>query len=300
MARKEKDIATQNLVITDPETGKELTFTAEHTASLAAAKHQVKAGLATVAVALKTIRDQKLYLIENCGSMREWLLENFQSSYTTFKNLVAVADRFAEAPDADMVLSQPITHLLLYSKHEQTADGIADGSIQFSGGKVILEDGTEISAKDFAKQIRTELKKETAEEVKKLDHKLKTNAAKLSAKDSLIESMQEDLGKLRLRAAELEKAITESKDIDPSRLVYVTQKHEAVSLLVDTTTQVLALIGRMDTLPEALVGDAEVAGNFSRSLSAIEAGLERIRQHWGSTIWTPREAGDLPTDDLTP
>lgn len=300
MARKEKDIATQTIIITDPETGKELTFTAEHAASLAAAKHQVKAGLATVAVALKTIRDQKLFLMENCGSMREWMLENFQSSYSTFKNLLSVADRFAEAPDADMVLSQPITHLLLYSKHEATADGIQDGSIQFSGGKVILEDGTEISAKDFAKQIRTELKKETAEELKKLDHKLKTNAAKISAKDSLIESMQEDLAKLRQRSADLEKAITESKDIDPSRLVYITKKEEAVSLLVDTTTQVLGLIGQMDNLPETLVKDAEVSGHFSRSLSAIEAGLERIRTHWGSMVWAPREVGDLPTDDLTP
>ncbi|MBE7439089.1 MAG: hypothetical protein HS115_11580 [Spirochaetales bacterium] len=265
------------------------------------ARQQVKVGLATMAMALKTIRDQKLFLIENCGSMHEWLLTNFQSSYTTFKNLMTVADRFADSSDAQQVLSQPITHLLLYARHEETAQAISDGSIQFQGGKVVLEDGTEISAKDFAKQIRNELKSESGDEAKKLDHKLKQKTAQLSAKDSVISTLQEDLEQARQRAADLEKALIETKDIDPARLVYITHKKDAIQLLTDVAPQVIGLMGQIDGMSADAV-DAEVAGHFARSLSAIEASLENLKNRWGGIIWGHQTARETLADesDLVP
>ena len=309
MAKKEKDIATNDVKITDPETGTELTFTAAEQFALNEAKRQIKGDLCSIAFKLRDIRDRKLYLLDECSSMQQWLLGNFQGSYSTFKNLMRVADAFYAVPDPERVslMTQPITHLLLYARHEETREAIEQGEVGFDDeGMVVIEKGgetTRIPVTEFVGQIRKEITDEIGDKATKANDQFKKQKTITATKQQLVEHQDQQIEELQQKITTLEATITEMShgEVDPAKLVQVTHRNEAIELLQDCPMQIVQLLGRIDNLNPDLV-DAEVAGHFTRGLATVEAALSRIRDSWGRVLWVGPEGDSIPVvpgDDET-
>lgn len=291
MARKEP----KSLVIFDPETNAEITFSPEHRLMLESAKTQIKTGMAQMALGLKMIRDQKLYLLDSCDSMTAWLVNVFGQSARTGYRLLEAADQFAALPNAEDVLREPLSHLLTISRSKDAMEQLQSGEMQIEAGQVIQPDGSSIPLPVFAKQLKEELAgevKKVNEKVQKLHQQMRVSkeegtrlAQQLEGKDQEIESLNNTVRELMGK-----------KDIDPKMIVLIHEKKEIIALLNEVTLGALDMLGRLSTIPHKLV-DAEVAGHISRTISTIEASLDKARDEWAAVMYIPKAKSD---PDLVP
>jgi hypothetical protein len=289
MAKKEKNVQTRELTIADPVTGIDIRFDAGQQAHFNSIKSQMKDSLAAVGLSLRTIRDQKYYLMDDCGSMSEWLLNTWGSSIRTAQRLLEVADAFDSIPNANEIMSLPLTHLLTMKKDPATMEALRSGDLQIDDGHAILPTGETMDLPSFVRKI----KKETETEIRSKESRLKEQ---LNNSKEATHTMEEALEKSEAEKAEiigklktLEKTINDlmqKKDLDGMRVAFVTQRDEAAVLLDDSMTIILDHLGQIDNIPHDLV-DGKLAGHFGRTLAGIESAMERIRDRWSPIIYTP-------------
>lgn len=97
------------LEVKDPETGQKMSFTQTDVARLSFCEMQVGMGLHVIATSLKTIRDEKLYLVRGYKTMAEYAYDNMNMGNRTMRNYIRLADSFSDAEKVKAISEVGIT-----------------------------------------------------------------------------------------------------------------------------------------------------------------------------------------------
>jgi hypothetical protein len=254
--------------VTDPATGREITMPLDAIDRLETLESQLVFSHINISLVLKTIRDEKYYLLRDYECMQDYCVSCLHMSASSVKRYLALADRYS----ADLLkkLSNSnisISKLLLENKNNAT-DG--DTHVELEGDIIVYSDGTREQLDSFLSRI---------EKKPRVDKEI---SIKLEAKDTIIRSYEEKLGKSSEKIERLEKTVqhlVEKKDIDPSTVTFITQKREACDELHGNMQKALEAMGCIDNIPRDLV-DAELAGFFMTAVTSMEIALERLKNNW--------------------
>lgn len=293
---KKKDVVLADSV-KDPETGKLIHFSEEEKRDLLFCERQMKVGFMQIAIALKTIRDRRLYLLRECDSMRAYVEEYVQFSYRHAHRLMHLADTFGDAK-TDLLESFSQDTLLAIAQNPAVASDLNGADVV--DGEVRLPDGEVLPLEEFTARIRREIQRNAEKKEDKLQRRIDTIAAEVKTKNEALahyERLIADGNEREKRLEETIESLSVRKDLDAHILAYITHKNDAVRLIADCTPAALELLGRVDGIPRDLV-DAELAGQVSFFLAAIETAVTRIRESFRPFFWIPGET-ERP-DDVVP
>lgn len=292
---KKKDILAD--AVKDPETGTILQFSEEEKLELLFCERQMKVGFMQIAIALKTVRDKKLYLLRECDSMRTYIEDFVHFSYRHAHRLMRLADTFGDAR-VDILESFSQDSLLEIAQNPAVASDLNGADVV--DGEVRLPDGEVLPLVEFTARIRREIKRAAEKTEGKLQRRIDVMSAAIKTKDDAIAHYEHAISEENDRARKLEKTIETlsiRKDLDAHILTFITHKKEAVRLIDEITPQVLELLGRVDGIPKDLV-DAELAGQVSFFLAAVESAVQRIRENYQPYFWIPGKS--KRPDDVVP
>ena len=280
--------------VIDPETGSEIQVTDEMRVALMTVEQQMRQSFMMLGLALRTVRDQRLYLLRACGSMEEYLIEYFSGSVRAGKQLIQVADRFHDMPDKEQFFSLPKAQLLELAGHPETMDQFRDGEMAVESGLVTLPDGELVTFEALVNRLRAELKDEQATTEKKLNKKINDLKQKVGGKDQTIENLNQQVLELNedvdRRSATIQDLL-QSKDIDPDKIVLITTRKKAVSVLEDRGRMIRHMLGEIQSIDKNLI-DAELAATIRTLVASIEVGLNQLRDAHPESLYAPEVAGD--------
>ncbi len=280
MTKKKNDILLAGSESGNPENS-EIITPQNPEARLLVLEQQIAFGYIQMSIAIKTIRDEKLYLVCGYDSMQSYGLDRLNIMPAQLYRHLKIADSFNEKV-LKKLSHMPMTALLKIAQDSEITEAINTGEID--GDRVVYADGTSESLTDALERAR-------AGEQKKVRKKLEDAADKLSAKDRLIEDYQAKIGAGKKKIDDLNKTIQDlatRKDIDPEKLVFITQKREAVDLLEESEGRILQVFGSLGGIPHELL-DPELTARLARLIASLEAGVQRIREQYGAAVWIPGE-----------
>ena len=269
-----KQIEIMPAEIVDETTG-EVLNTAEMEKRLIFFEQQIALNLFQVATALKSIRDEKLYLVRY-KTMKEYTETHLSMSERNMKRYLQIADAFNEK-SLKKFKDTPMKMLLEISRDDELIEEAND---------------PESEPDDVVKKAREQ-------EKKKLQKKLDKNQELIEGQDALLTDLRD---KVQNKDTEIDKlkstiqSLIGKKDVDPSRVVFITQKKEAMGIVDESTVQILDSLGTLNTIPHDLL-DAELSGKLSQSIAAVEAGVRRLRDFYSSYVVTPLDSAGLVPED---
>ncbi len=243
------------------------------------------------AVALRNIANRKLYLLRDCVSMKDYLMEYYKKSYSHANRLLYLTSKIntERLPDFNGI---PMTRLLEISKDDALVGMINDGDASVEIDRVIYSDGTTESLSDLIARTKREAKREEGQDRDKLQKKIDKQKEILDGKSHMLERLYEQLEESKTHTRQLEESLQSlisEKGIDPKTIVFITHKKQAVDLIDETRREILKSLGAIDNIPKDLV-DAEIGGMLGLTIAAIDAASERIRDNWGAVLWLPGQS----------
>lgn len=254
---------------------------AEPESRLIMIEQQIALGYVQVALGLKTIRDEQLYVVYNFDSMQSYCLERLKMSPRHMHRHLQIADAFGEKVLGKIAKSNvPMNALLAMAKDQELAENIEGMDVEQD--KVVYSDGT---FEPLSGVISRALEREKKNAKKKLDDASNV----ISSKEALLEDYKTRIQEEKSENEKLKKVIQEltlRKDIDPGRLVFITQKREAMNLLDESSTVLVRTFGNIGGIPHELL-DAELTMRLAEIVASIEAGVQRIREEYGPAVFIP-------------
>lgn len=268
----------------DEATGEMISFTDGDQRELDLLESQVAAGYFQIAVALKTIRDRKLYLLRGNNSMKEYVENHFHQSYRTAQRYLQIADSFANSKNRDELQQLPFSKLLELSQSEYAVSALNDES-EISDGFVQFNNGEKESLSEFIDRIRQETLS-TVESPDDIKTKLKRKTEDLKNKKLILERMEQQIEEREAKIAELENAVNNLSNgtIDPSTIVVASTKKQIIDLIANSEALTLKSLNQIDSLNQDLF-DAEMCGRFSIAIGGIEATLQSIKSRWSAIVY---------------
>lgn len=260
--------------IVDTETGE--VIGADSESKLIFFEQQIAAGCIQIALALKAIRDERLYLVR-CGSMKEYIEDYLPISLRNAERHLQIADAFSDKA-LEKFHGTPMTVLLEISRNDE-----------------LLEQANEPDAdsEDIVKKIREQ-------ERKKYQKKMEKNEEVIQGQDTLLNDLRDRINEKEDEIDKLKKTIHSligKKDVDPSRVVFITQKKEAMGVIDESMVMILDALGTLNTIPHELL-DAELSAKLSQCIAAVGAGVIRLRDFYSSYVVTPADSADLVPGDM--
>ncbi|MBN2157890.1 MAG: hypothetical protein JW807_00740 [Spirochaetes bacterium] len=284
------------IVKIDAETGREVSFTETDVQDLRLFEQAIVASWIQEAVALRNIANRKLYLLHDCPTMKDYLMEYYKKSYRHALRLLFITDKIN--PDKLTDLTEiPMTKLLEIARDDGMVDKINEGDASLDADKVVYADGTFESLDDVIARAKREAKREEGKERDKLKAKIEKANNKLSGKDFMLKNLEDQLQESIDRTKRLEESLQSlmsEKGVDPKTIVFITHKKQAVELIDESMREALKRLADIDNIPKDLV-DAELGGRMALAVSSVEAACERIRDNWGMILWLPGKV-EHPTD----
>lgn len=262
--------------ILDCETG-EVMDIAETVAELEVCEQQIALGFIQTALALKTIRDKKLYLAR-CNSMKEYISITFNDEFSlrTAERYLRIADAFNESTFKKFK-GTPMKLLLEITGSDELTDEAND---------------PESNAADV-------IRKAKEQERKKLKKKMDELETVIDGKEAMLEGLRESTSRKDDEIGRLKNAISgmaSKKGIDPEKIIFITQKQEALALVEESFNYVLESLGNINNIPQELM-DADLTAKLSYTMSAIKAGIRRIENAFFIQLTTANdEIGILPEE----
>jgi hypothetical protein len=241
--------------IIDYETG-EVMNTAEMEKRLFFLEQQIAFSATQIALSLKEIRDGKYYLCRNFKSMQEYVEKSLPWGISTVKNYRQVADTLNEKT-LQKLSNAPMRILIEIARNEELKE---EANSEDTDTDDIVKKARELERKKYQKKI---------DEYEGI----------IDGKETLLENSRETVKRQNEEIDKLKNAVSEmaaSKGIDPDRLVYVTQKKEAIALIQEVLTTNLRLLSDITNISHELVDDPEVSGMLMNAISAMKVGINRI------------------------
>lgn len=241
-------------------------------------EQQIASGCIQIALALKIIRDEKLYLAR-CSYMKEYVETYLPMSLRNAEKHLQIADAFSsQALEKFSKLKKtPLTLLLEISRNDE-----------------LLEE-----ANDPDSEADEIVRKAREQERKKFQKKLEKNDDVIRGQDAILTDLRDRVNDKDEEIAKLKDTIQDligKKDVDPSRVVFITQKKEAIGVIDESMVQILDSLGTLNSIPHDLL-DAELSGKLSQCIAAVEAGVRRLRDFYSSYVVTPLDFSDVVPED---
>jgi len=296
MAKRKNDIIAVK-DFTDPDTGDVIQLTGDDEKAIQLCEQEIKVGFLRIAFALKTIRDRKLYFLRECTSMRQYISDHLDYSYAKGMRLMSIADAYKDA-DPDLLEQFSQGTLLELARNPELAAEVQGAEV--GDGEVRLPDGEVMGYKEFVNKITRELGKLAEERESKHVKKLAVQKDQLHGKDELLKLYEERLQESEQKNKDLQKAmmdLTMRKDVDPRKLVFITQKKEALRLVDEVETRFVQILGDAIGVPHELL-DPEISMKITHMIASLDAGLIRLREYYGAAMYIPALA--QRPDDVVP
>jgi len=244
-------------------------------------ENQFAMGYIQLTLAIKEIDDEKLYLERDYNSMTDYAGSVLKIKPSQLSRMLRIARTFSTQFLNKAAKSKiPMMALLEASKDDEIVDELEAMDIQ--DDKVVYSDGT---FEPLGGVISRALERE-----KKLAKKKLTEAdSVIQGKQAIVEDYKSRLEEQKEENEKLKKVIqeiTHRKDIDPRTLVYITQKKEALNVLDENSMILIRSFGAIGGIPHELI-DTEVTMRLTEVIASIEAGLQRLREEYGSVVWIP-------------
>jgi hypothetical protein len=247
---------------------------------------QIAMSYVEVALALKMIKEEQLYLLRGFETMKDYAQACLGMNIRSVERRLQLANAFSEKVlNKVMGNKVPVNKLLEITKDARLIDDLEEDRAEIQGDRVVYSDGTEDSLDDVIRSIKirnNDEKKELTERLAGKDELLRKAAQRENEN-------QEEVNKLRQT---LSRVVSE-KGLDPDRAIYITQKKQAVELIENSLDSAIRAISGLDSIPYELL-DSELSAQLSAAISAIDAGIYRTREHYGAAIWIPKN--EAPRD----
>ncbi len=254
------DVATGEIINTDNAESRLVFF-----------EQQIASGCIQIALALKAIRDEQLYILR-CRSMSEYIEEYLPMPLRNAKRHLQIADAFS-GKALEKFKKTPMTLLLEISRNDELLEEAND---------------PESDADDVVKKAREQEKRKYQKKLEKSDEVIKGQDALLKNLRDRLNEKDDEIGKLKGSI----QGLISKKDIDPAKIVFITQKKEAFGVIDESMIQILNCLGTLNNIPYDLL-DAELSGKLSQCMAAIEAGIRRLHDFYSSYVVTPADNADL-------
>lgn len=257
--------------ILDEETG-EIINTAEIEARLLFFEQQAALGFIQTATAFKIIRDERLYLAR-AASMKDYINTYFKTlSLRTVELYLQIADAFS-GHALEKFTGTPMKLLLEIARNDELLDEAND---------------PESDADEVVKKAREQEKRKFQKKLDKVEEINRGQEALLNDLHERLDEKDDEIDKLKSSI----QTLINRKDVDPSKVVFITQKKEASGIIDESMVQILTSLGMLNAIPHELL-DAELSGKLSQCISAIDAGVRRLRDFYSSYVVTPADHADL-------
>jgi len=292
---KNKD--TKNLPqVIDPDTGEILTPNG-NMLSLRALEQQIemgknnmRMGAMLIGIALKSIRDDNLFILCGCETMKDYCEKYVGISQRSAERYLQLASSFSE-PVLKQLTDEgvPQKKILDLSKNRDLKAAIEAGDIEIDGGQFVYPDGTVEDIDAAVDRIRKEVAREAEKDKEKMRFQVDNMSRQVKGQKDAARLLEDEITRQKEHIEELNAAISKlatRKDIKAEAMALVLHKREAVELIEENTPAILKLIGQIENIPKDLI-DAELAGQISFFLSALEAALQRCRDEFEIHMFIP-------------
>ncbi len=289
-----KDLTTS---VRDKESGEVISITPEMQTKLNTLEFGIISNWVQTAISLKTIKDEKLYLVrsDSWGEyVREYLHESLGFSERQVSRHLQIASTYSEKVLQKASKGTPMQSLIDISRDPQLVEQFNEGEVEIDGDRVVYADGTFDSLSAVRERVRKETAKKYQKQLEAKEIQAKGQDAMLSDYRERLQSMHDEQEQLRSTI----KKLVSDKGIDPKTIVFVTQKREAISLIEQHGAKIIELLGDLSNIPQELL-DADVTARLTSTIAMMQAGTVRLKEHYGSTVWVPSMT-DMPTDDVVP
>ncbi len=239
--------------IVDEETG-EVFNAAEMEKQLLFFEQQIAFGCVQIALALKSIRDEKLYLFR-CKSMKEYMSEYLPMSPRHAERHLQIADSFSDKA-LKKFTKTPMKLLLEISRDDEL---LAFANDPDSEADKVIKKARELEKRKYEKKIAD------MEDI-------------IDGKEALLEGLRDQTTQKDTEIEKLKNAlnkIVSDKGIDPAKAIFITQKKEALALIEEAFSHISGLLGDISNIPQDLM-DAELTSKLTYTVAAVKAGIHRV------------------------
>ena len=235
-------------------------------------EHQIAAGATQMAIALKAIKDEKLYLAREYDSMEAYIKDCIPLSLRTVQYYLQIADALNEKT-LEKFSGTPMKLLIEISRSEELRE---EANSDDADADDVVKKAREYEKKRYEKRISEYKEIIDAKETLLQDLRDKSQEV-INRKDDEIDKLKNAVQSMAARDG-----------IDPDRLVFVTQKQEAIALIEDILTSTLRQLSDITNIPHDLM-DPELTGRLTYAVSAIKSGIGRIEDTFFIELKTANE-----------
>lgn len=185
--------------------------------------------------------------------------------------------------------------LIEISRDKDLMDELNQGNAEIEGDRVVYDDGTFESLA----QVRERIKKETAEAYKK---KLEEKDLHAKGRETILNDYKEQIKKQQGEYHKMKEAlesVINQKGIDADKVMFVTQKKEALSLISDVQARIIEALGDLSYIPDTLLVP-DVTAQIASTVAMLSAGAARVREKYGAIAWLPKVEEDPANIDVVP
>ena len=178
-------------LVTDPKTGLTIKVTPEILQLFEICEAKIRYSLAEIAMALKCIRDNKLYLLLEIESMGEYLSERWTKSKKQAYFYMKLADAYSDSPHYQEIASLPQKVLAESFKDENMIKQLKKGELTDQEGEVYtFEEIKRLGNKEFQIKFTAEKRKvkEMKTELEQAQQDIKLKNQMIQAHDDLKEN----------------------------------------------------------------------------------------------------------------
>lgn len=237
-------------IVTDPETGQELIASETTINELLTAETYIKTGLLTISLALKKIRDNKLYLLRGMNSLQDYATNFLSFNYRHAKKILQIADTYGDSPHFEKISQLPMNTLL--KADDDLVQQLKEGEFRDSEGNVWSFE-----------EIGDMKNKEMNNELKRL---LQQNS-----------SLKKDLIKVKENAEQNQKLVELYESQDGKMLEKVKSRNEAQQIILHSRG---ALAKAIDDLSRIELTDADIVRDVVGMIGGAIVGLSTIHDEW--------------------
>lgn len=271
---------------TDPETGEKVKVTTEMQTTLVAHEEQIGLSMIQMAFSLKAIKDNRLFLLRGCNSMKEYVQTYLAKSYSGSRFYIQIADALDGIDNKGQFKGLKLGQLNELTKDLLLVDKLKKGDAEISGDKIVHADGTEESLEEHLSFMRATLRSEVQGQVEKATTATAKVRQDLKQFKHLVEEKNQELLEKEHEIANLRRTVDEisqAKDIDPRKLRTLNGKKDAAELIRTANERVLEALGELSGIPHDLV-DAELAGYLKTCVASIETGMNKLKSDFAEVV----------------
>lgn len=248
------------------------TFTPEQRKQLAQFyTSQIKVSLFQTALSLVAIKTLELYRDLGYEKFTSYVEEECGMS-TRYANELTLAVEEYGSGDRIKELMESSPKRFLKAVRDTRAK-------QLEGEKLLLSDGSEVSAEEYIKERIEQMESSSRQRIKKLESELRNLTA---VKDAAVEQSKNLEDKYNTAKEKLD-TYKKSKELDPDRILRIKEQREAEKIISDRVLAIDKALQDLIEIPQEIRNNA-LGLYIARTISTLDVTLKQVRMDWGAFI----------------